>query len=89
MNRKYSLVAFVIVLALLMSVSGVIAQEQGPQSPQATIGTAFTYQGQLKNASNPINGNCDFQFSLWDSLTNATGQIGTMQDKSNVACRMN
>ena len=68
MNRKYSLVALVVVLALLLSVSGVIAQEQGPQSPQSAIGTAFTYQGQLKNASGPINGNCDFQFSLWDSL---------------------
>jgi hypothetical protein len=85
MNRKYSLVALVVVLALLLSVSGVIAQEQGPQSPQSAIGTAFTYQGQLKDASSPINGNCDFQFSLWDSLTDATGQIGTMQDKANVA----
>jgi hypothetical protein len=84
MNRKYSLVAAVVVLALLLSVSGVIAQEQGPQSPQSAIGTAFTYQGQLKNASGPINGNCDLQFGLWDTPGNAAGQIGTTQDKSNV-----
>ena len=85
MNRKYSLIAFAVVLALSLSVSGVIAQEQKPQSPQATIGTAFTYQGQLKNASGPINGNCDFQFSLWDSPTNAIGQINATQSQSNVA----
>ncbi len=36
MNRKYSLVVFVVVLAvaLTLSAGGVIAQEQGPQSPQ-------------------------------------------------------
>jgi hypothetical protein len=69
MNRKHSLVAFVITLAvaLLLSVGSVIAQEQGPQSLQSAIGTAFTYQGQLKNASGPVNDNCDFQFSLWDA----------------------
>ena len=53
---------------MLLSVSGVIAQEQGPQLPHSAIGTAFTYQGQLKNASGPINNNCDFQFSVWDAL---------------------
>ena len=86
MNRKYSLVVFVGALAvvLMLSAGGVIAQEQGPQSPQSAIGTTFTYQGQLKNASGPVTGSCDFQFSLWDSLANATGQIGTMQSKSSV-----
>jgi hypothetical protein len=84
MNRKRSLISLVVSLALLLSVTGALAQEVGPQSPQAAIGTAFTYQGQLKNASGPVTGSCDFQVSLWDSLANDTGQIGTMQDKSNV-----
>ena len=86
MNRKYSLVPIVVtlVVALLLSVSGVIAQEQWPQSPQAAIGTAFTYQGQLKNASGPVNDHCDFQFSLWDSPANLTGQIGTTQAKPDI-----
>jgi hypothetical protein len=71
MNRKHSLVVFVVALAvgLLLSVGGVIAQEQGPQSPQSAIGTAFTYQGQLKNASGSVNDNCDFQFGVWDALS--------------------
>ncbi len=84
MSRKMSVFTFVIVLALLMSASGVIAQEQGPQSPQSALGTAFTYQGQLKNASGPINGNCDFQFSLWDAVS---GGISLASDlsRTNVA----
>src|SRR5512141_15764 len=71
MNRNHSLIVFVVTVAvaLLLSVGGVIAQEQSPQSSQSTIGTAFTYQGQLKNASGPINDNCDFQFGVWDALS--------------------
>lgn len=69
MNRKYSLVVFVVALALLLNSSGAIAQEQGPQSPQGAIGTAFTYQGQLKNASGLVNDQCDFQFSVWDAFS--------------------
>src|SRR5215470_4862653 len=29
----------------------------------------FTYQGQLKQGGAPTNGNCDFQFALFDALT--------------------
>lgn len=85
MNHKYFLVVFVVVLAvaLTLSAGGVIAQEQGPQSPQSAIGTAFTYQGQLKNASGPVNSHCDFQFSLWDALSGGT-QVGSTLDQSNV-----
>jgi hypothetical protein len=57
----------------------------GPQLAQTLVGTAFTYQGQLKNASGPVNGACDFRFSLWDSLSNLTGQMGTTQDKPGVS----
>jgi len=77
------------------------AQAQGPEPPgegvqpegevsiQALMGTAFTYQGQLKKDGNPVNGNCDFQFSLWDAAGSGsppTGgtQIGTTQTKTNV-----
>jgi hypothetical protein len=30
------------------------------------VSTYFSYQGQLKSNNTPVNGNCDFQFSLWD-----------------------
>ena len=37
---------------------------------------AFSYQGQLATADGPVNGNCDFEFSLWTAETGGT-QIGT------------
>jgi len=49
----------------------------------AVMGTAFTYQGQLRKSSAPVNGTCNFQFSLFDALSGGT-QIGATQTKSSV-----
>jgi hypothetical protein len=38
--------------------------------------TSFTYQGRLIDGGTPANGNYDFQFGLWDSLSGGT-QIGS------------
>ncbi|HSD82712.1 MAG TPA: hypothetical protein VLG46_02580, partial [Anaerolineae bacterium] len=69
MTQKNSLIAFGLVLLMILasSVGSVIAQGPGSQLQQSAIGTAFTYQGQLKNASGPVNDNCDFQFSVWNA----------------------
>jgi len=48
-------------------------------APQTPLGTGFTYQGQLKNASGPINGSCDMQFSLWDAAGNGSPPAGGAQ----------
>ena len=40
------------------------------------VGTAFTYQGQLKQNSKPVNGPCDFEFSLWDNALPGGSRIG-------------
>jgi hypothetical protein len=45
---------------------------------QAQLGTAFTYQGELKKAGDPVTEICQFEFSLWDDEF-AGGQIGATQ----------
>lgn len=47
-----------------------------PGLPAAPAGTAFTYQGRLNDTHGPVNGTYDFFFSLYDSATGDTGQIG-------------
>ena len=54
----------------------------GQAMGQAQMGTAFTYQGQLKQAGEPMNDVCDFRFSLWDD---GGEQIGTTQFTSDVS----
>jgi hypothetical protein len=58
-------------------------------APSAALGTSFTYQGQLKKDGNPVNGNCDFRFSLWDAAGSGSpptggSQIGSTQTKTGV-----
>ena len=55
----------------------------GPSSPQADVGTAFTYQGQLKNGSGPVNGTCDFRFNLYTDELSPTLVAGPV-DRGNV-----
>lgn len=47
------------------------------ESPQPLTST-FTYQGQLRNGGVPVNGDCDFQFSLWNVPVRAAAgdQVG-------------
>jgi hypothetical protein len=81
-----------IVGAFLLALAVGQAWAQGPQegvSIQAAPGTAFTYQGQLRQAGSPISGNCDFQFSLWDAAGSGSppaggNPIGSTQTKTGV-----
>lgn len=41
-------------------------------------GTAFQYQGQLSNGGAAANGNFDFQFTLYNAVTNGTAESGTL-----------
>ena len=42
----------------------------------APVGTAFTYQGRLKSAGQPANGNYDLKFTLYDAAS-GSGQVGS------------
>ena len=63
-----------------------------PASPEITaapLGTAFTYQGQLKQAGSPLTGTADFEFSLWDEAGTGNppaggSQVGSTVTMSNV-----
>ncbi|NUQ47242.1 MAG: tail fiber domain-containing protein [Phycisphaerae bacterium] len=53
------------------------------------MGTAFNYQGQLKNAGSPLTDLADFQFSLWDAAgagnpPSGGNQIGSLMSVDNV-----
>jgi hypothetical protein len=52
--------------------------------PSAPLGTAFTYQGELRTASGSVSGTCGFQFSLWDALANGS-QDGVTQTANSVS----
>ncbi len=94
MNRHIGMSLLVSVALLLTLVGGASATSQDPStsrtssitnpaSPQTALGTAFTYQGQLRNNGSPVNANCDFQFALYDAVSGGN-QIGATQTASNI-----
>ncbi len=64
----------ILVLALVLTTRSALADP---------LGTAFTYQGQLKSSGAAYTGTCDMQFSLYDDLAAGT-QIGSTQTLSGV-----
>jgi len=88
MKARNLFLTAVLVLGLLTILGGpVIAEEPTPPEKeigaQAVVGTAFTYQGQLKQSGVPANGTCDFQFKLYNA-TSAGTQVGTTVTKGDV-----
>jgi len=88
MKGKWTIVGSILAVLLLALAAG-LTQAQGPTpsggvGAQAALGTAFTYQGQLKKDGNPLSGTCDFRFTLWDAETGGN-QIGPVQEKTNVS----
>ncbi|NKI35775.1 hypothetical protein HFP89_11440 [Wenzhouxiangella sp. XN79A] len=62
-------------LARAVVLTGLLGLLLAPSATPAQA-TAFAYQGQLTDADGPVNGTCDFDFSLW-SASSAGSQVGT------------
>ncbi len=87
-RRRYHLV-FMAIAVLVAGVGNVLAQERNPREHASTaintvIGAGFTYQGYLEDGSGPVNGTCDFQFSLFDAETDGTQIGGTLNHTASV-----
>ncbi|MBI4233624.1 MAG: hypothetical protein HY686_04200 [Chloroflexi bacterium] len=87
--------ALALLAALAVTSAALAAQPRGPAAAPETLrgnlapaaaplGTAFTYQGVLKQSGNPVNGACDLQFSLYDASTGGA-QVGATQTQSAVS----
>ena len=50
---------------------------QGTVWGAGPVGTAFTYQGNLLELGEQVNGSADFEFTLWDALV-AGNQVGVV-----------
>ena len=59
-----SLGLFVLILALLAGQTATSGQVVPAAVAGSPVGTAITYQGQLQSGGTPVDGNCDFLFSL-------------------------
>src|SRR5947207_12967504 len=73
MHVKRLSIALSMAVVLCLIALGVVTA-QGPH-PQGTLGTAFTYQGQLKQNNAPANGLFSFTFKLFDAPSGGS-QIG-------------
>ena len=74
MTRKLSLVLLFTLCALLFS-AGWAAARWAPSRLLALPGTAFTYQGLLRDQGQPADGAYDLQFALYDALAEGA-QVG-------------
>jgi hypothetical protein len=87
MFRKVSLFAGFLLISMLISASGISAQEASLANPTSQLASplamAFTYQGKLENASGPVNDYCDFEFKLYAS-PGGGDQVGETASRSQV-----
>ena len=80
-KRYLTVMLLTIGVAVLVSASVAVALARETEPPSQVgaaepLGSAFTYQGQLKAGGNPVNDNCDMAFRLYDEASDG-GQVGT------------
>ena len=79
MNMRFG--SFMALIGLILVMVGAASASSATASPPAvvqatSVGSGFTYQGELKNANGPVNATCAFQFALYDAASGGT-QVGT------------
>ncbi len=87
MNGKLvTIVLLTFGITLVLAVGLTLAQEQEPPdklAPQAALGTAFTYQGQLQRGGDPFTDTCTIAYRLYDAATDGA-QVGSAITQSTV-----
>jgi hypothetical protein len=90
-TMKIKILFIVLFVALGILCTGTGANAQGPnptasksKAPSTNAGTAFTYQGQIKQSGTLYTGTCSMQFGLYDALLGGT-QIGATQTVNGVS----
>jgi hypothetical protein len=74
-----------LVVALALGAAAVQGQDARREAAAPTpLGTAFTYQGWLTEAGQPVTGQCDLRFTLYDALSGGA-QVGAIAQKPDVA----
>lgn len=85
----------ILIVSLLLALLVSTGQAQGPRTdpasavsapdtPQAALGSGFTYQGLLNKDGSPATGRCDFTFSLWNAASGGS-QVGSSVTQTNIA----
>lgn len=78
---------FAVLIAALLIVfaayAPALSQEPETQDSQATLSTAFTYQGRIDDSDGPVNGTCDVRFTLHDD-DSADSPVGATLTKTDV-----
>jgi hypothetical protein len=84
MNTRFSSITLLIGLVLTMigaTLTSRAAVSMSAVMQDASIGSGFTYQGELKNVNGPVNATCAFQFALYDAAS-CGAQVGATLSQS-------
>jgi hypothetical protein len=85
--KKGPIISVILVLFLSLTVGagrGYARVQEAASNAAVMLGTAFTYQGQLRDGGgSPLTSTCGFDFTLWDAVT-GPNQLGGVSSVTGV-----